>query len=361
VLDTETIHRRHAVSSAVGAQGLEALVVSALVNVRYLSGFTGSNGALVLEPDREPVLFTDPRYQLQAAQETSCRVRVSKGPLVEAVSKHIVRRRLRRIGFENTRISFEAHRALDKDLPMGVTLSPVGTVIEQLRMVKSATEIELIRKSMLVASTAFKRAIRRARPGVTEAELAAEIDHQMRRLGAQKPAFETIVASGPRSALPHASPTQLALKPNQLLLIDMGASRAGYASDMTRTLFLGSPPAKVQRVYRAVLQAQLAAIASVREGAAAGDVDLAARRRLRAEGLDRAFMHSTGHGLGLEIHESPRLGRRDKTMLRAGMVVTVEPGVYLEGFGGIRIEDTVAVTTHGCEILTPDSKELTAL
>jgi len=193
---------------------------------------------------------------------------------------------------------------------------------------------------------------------MTERDLAAEIEYRMRRLGAEKPSFETIVAGGRRSALPHAEPTAAVLRNGQLVVVDMGAFCDGYASDMTRMLFLGTPGARVKRVYRAVLEAQLAGVDAVRPGTTASRVDAAARRVLRGYGYERAFVHSTGHGLGLEIHEPPRLGKRDKTILRPGMAVTVEPGVYLEGFGGVRIEDTVEVTRTGCNILTPTSKEL---
>ncbi|MBI4876046.1 MAG: aminopeptidase P family protein [Acidobacteria bacterium] len=357
MLEKEYQDRRRLACADLQARTWDGLVVSTPVNVRYLSGFTGSSAALVLEPGGQALLFTDPRYAIQAGEETGCRVRVVKGPLPTAVSRHLARRRLRRIGFENTRISFAAHQELSR----GATLEPAETLIEDRRMIKSPAEIELIRQSMLVASRAYDRVIRAVRPGMTEAAVAAELDHQMRRLGAEGPAFPTIVAAGPRSALPHASPGPVALKANQLLLIDMGASRNGYASDMTRTVFLGRPAVKAGKMYRAVLEAQQAAIATVRDGVQAAAVERAARRRLRADGLDRAFVHSTGHGLGLEIHEAPRIGRRDKTLLRAGMVVTIEPGVYLEGYGGIRIEDTVAVTADGCEVLTPNSKELAAL
>ena len=180
----------------------------------------------------------------------------------------------------------------------------------------------------------------------------------MRRLGAEKPSFETIVAGGARSALPHAQPTAARIANGQLVVVDMGAVQDGYCSDMTRMLFVGNAGAKVRRTYRAVLEAQLAAIDAVRAGAVTRNVDRAARRTLKGYGLDRAFVHSTGHGLGLEIHEPPRVGKRDKTRLEAGMAITIEPGVYVEGFGGIRIEDTVVVTENGCEILTPTSKEL---
>ena len=186
-----------------------------------------------------------------------------------------------------------------------------------------------------------------------EAELAAELEYRMRRLGAEKPCFDTSWRAGARSALPHAQPTAARLENGQLVVVDMGALQDGYCSDMTRMLFLGAPGAKVKRTYRAVLEAQLAAIDAVRAGALTRNVDRAARQVLKGYGLDRAFVHSTGHGLGLEIHEPPRVGRKDKTRLRAGMAITIEPGVYLEGFGGIRIEDTVVVTDTGCEILTP--------
>jgi hypothetical protein len=174
----------------------------------------------------------------------------------------------------------------------------------------------------------------------------------------EKPSFETIVAAGARSALPHAQPTSARLEPGGLVVIDMGAFEDGYASDMTRMLFIGSPSPKVKRAYRAVLEAQLAGVDAVRPGVTAERVDAAVRRVLKGYGLDRAFIHSTGHGLGLEIHEPPRVGRRVKTRLQPGMAITIEPGVYIEGWGGIRIEDTVAVTENGCEVLTPTSKEL---
>jgi len=225
--------------------------------------------------------------------------------------------------------------------------------------VKSAPEIALIRRSVDANSKAFEQALRVIRPGRTrEADLAAEIDYRMRKLGAERPAFETIVASGERSALPHAQPTQRILGKNELLLIDMGATLEGYASDMTRVLYLGRPNGRIKRIYDAVLEAQLAAIAAVRPGVTAAHVDRAARNVLRTEKLDNAFVHSTGHGLGLEIHEPPRLGKKEKTRLQEGMAITIEPGVYLRGYGGVRIEDTVVVTKTGCEVLTPTSKEL---
>jgi Xaa-Pro aminopeptidase len=228
-------------------------------------------------------------------------------------------------------------------------------------MVKSDEEIELIRASVITNSQAFGRAVKKLRIGMSERDLAAEIDCQMRRLGAERPAFETIVASGERSALPHARPGANPIASGQLLLVDMGASRDGYASDMTRMIFTGRPGTRVKRLYAAVLEAQLAAVDAVRDGITADAVDRRARQTLKRHGLDKAFVHSTGHGLGLEIHEPPRVGKREKTRLEAGMVITIEPGAYLEGLGGVRIEDTVLVTERGCDVLTPTPKELLAI
>jgi Xaa-Pro aminopeptidase len=228
-------------------------------------------------------------------------------------------------------------------------------------MTKSADEVDAIRRAVATNSRAYSAVVGKIRPGISESDIAAQLEYQMRRAGAEKPAFETIVAAGPRSALPHAKPTSHRIATNQLLLIDMGATQDGYTSDMTRVVALGKPRPAWKQIYQAVLEAQLAAISVVREGVTAGAVDRAARKSLRSWGLDKAFVHSTGHGLGLEIHEAPRIGKRDNTRLKAGMVITIEPGVYIEGTCGVRIEDTVLVTRTGCEILTPTSKELTIL
>jgi Xaa-Pro aminopeptidase len=259
------------------------------------------------------------------------------------------------------RIPYAAYSELQGNLRLGASLKPVTNVVERLRMVKSATEVQLIRQSVTTNSHAYDRAVARLKPSSTEADFAAELEYQMRRLGAEKAAFETIVAGGPRSALPHARPTSEALAPDRLLLVDMGALQAGYCSDMTRMMHLGRVGAKAKKLFKAVLEAQLAAVDAVREGVAAFRVDRKARQVLKAFGYDKLFIHSTGHGLGLEIHEPPRLGKGDNTKLESGMVVTIEPGAYIEGFGGVRIEDTVVVTRNGCEVLTPTSKELLVL
>ncbi len=350
----------HAISSGLADRKLDALLVSGAPNVRYLTGFTGDNGNVLITPDKA-VLFTDPRFEIQAAHEVSCVVKIAKGPLVIDILAAIKRLRLQRIGYEPARMTCDAYEAMKSLLPLEASLEPVNGWVEGLRMVKSADELARIRRSVATNSRAFEQAAARVKPGMKESDLAAELEYRMRRLGAEKPCFDTIVAGGARSALPHAQPTAARLENGQLIVVDMGALQDGYCSDMTRMLFLGIPGAKVKRTYRAVLEAQLAAIDAVRAGALTRNVDRAARQVLKGYGLDRAFVHSTGHGLGLEIHEPPRIGRKDKTRLQTGMAITIEPGVYLEGFGGIRIEDTVVVTETGCEILTQTSKELRIL
>jgi Xaa-Pro aminopeptidase len=338
----------------------DCLVVSSAANVRYLAGFAGSNGLILLTPG-ETHFFTDPRYAIEAAKNISAKVHVVKGPLSGGAAEVIQRKRLKKIGFESASLLYEEYLKLQEQLPLGASLIPAGKVIEERRMIKSEAEIATIRESVRINSEAYDRALKRIRPGVRELDIAAEIEFQMKMLGAEKPSFDTIVAAGVRTALPHAHPGEYRLRANELLLIDMGASLHGYASDMTRVSHLGRVPRRVQEMYRAVLEAQLAGIAAVREGTTAGRVDTVTRNVLKKHKLDKAFVHSTGHGLGLEIHEMPRLGKKDPTTLRAGMAITIEPGVYVEGVGGIRIEDTVLVTATGCEILTPTPKEFVAL
>jgi Xaa-Pro aminopeptidase len=348
----EELRRTLAVERLVDCK-LDALIVTSLHNVRYLTGFTGSNGAVLLYRNRPPVLLTDPRYTVQSGQQVNCRVAIVKGALLKGILQELDRARLPRIGFERDHLTvgqFDGLRAKG-------TLVPVSGLIEGLRMIKDAGEVENIRASVLCNSRALDAALKRFKPGMKESELAAEIDYQSRKLGADGPSFDTIVAAGERAALPHAHPGPSRIGPG-ILLIDMGAFLDGYASDMTRMAHVGRAPPKYKRTYRAVLESQVAAIDAVKPGTTTHAVDRAARSTLKRHGLEREFVHSTGHGLGLEIHELPRIGRKDATVLEAGMTITIEPGVYIEGWGGIRIEDTVLVTGTGCEVLTPTTKEL---
>ena len=357
--ESEYAIRRAQLRGALRQLRLPAFLTTAASNVHYLCGFTGSNGAVLVTAERT-ILFTDPRYETQAAQQSDCEVKIAKRPLVLEVAKWVKRLKLRTLGFEDSRISFEEYRQL-RECCKGVRLKATLSIVETLRMVKSETEIGTIRASVKLNSIALEQAIEQFQPSMTEMDLAAEIEYRMRLLGADGTAFETIVASGERTALPHAHPTNYPIQGNQLLLIDMGAKVAGYASDMTRTHALGKLDAKIRRMYKGVLDSQLAGIDSVKPGVSCASVDRKVRDTLLAYGLDKLFVHSTGHGLGLEIHERPRVGRKERTKLQPGMVITVEPGVYEQGLGGIRIEDTVVVTAQGCEILTPTGKELVVL
>ncbi len=359
VTPDEAAARRAALSDRLRAEKLQALLVTSPVNVRYLTGFTGSNSVLLVT-ESGARLFTDPRYTTQSAEEVSCAITiVKKGPLLNEALARIKRAKIKRLGFEKSHLLWETYALLTGELPASVKLRPVEAWVEEARLVKSATEIERIQESVVTNSLAFDRALRQLRPAkMTESEFAAVLDYQQRKLGAEGTAFATIVASGAHSALPHAHPRHETIGLNRLLLVDMGAQQRGYMSDMTRTLVVGKATRRMRQLYAAVLEAQLAAIDAVKPGALCAEVDRRARITLKRHGLEKQFIHSTGHGLGLEIHEPPRLGRTEVRTLAPGMVITIEPGVYLPGEGGIRIEDTVLVTETGCDILTPTPKDL---
>lgn len=360
-------------SQQIASHKVEALLVSSPPNIRYLSGFAGSNALMLLTPG-EAHFFTDPRYAAETAATITCKTHVAKGPLILAAAAMIKRKQLKKIGFEAGWMNVDQHGRLKAALPSGASLHPVATFLEDLRAVKSPAEIDLIRRSVRANSEAYARTMKRVKVGLRELEIAAELEFQMKTLGCEKPAFDTIVAVGERTALPHAHPSVRRFQANELLLIDMGATLEGYTSDMTRMAFAGSPSKRVGDLYRAVLEAQLAGLDAVRPGIAVSKVDAAARNVLKSHKLDKQFVHSTGHGLGLEIHEAPKIGKVQKNgkqppghkkieepRLRAGMVITIEPGAYLTGFGGVRIEDTVLVTERGSEVLTPTSKEFVNL
>jgi Xaa-Pro aminopeptidase len=356
----ELAGRRDSLIDLFAKARVDALLVSSPANVRYLSGFTGSNALLVVCPKRSWIL-TDPRYTIQVSLESDCKPKIVNRSLFLGLPAVVKRLGIRHLGYESACLSMTIYKSVREKLPRMVKLKAADGLVEELRMVKSASEIAAIRHSVNLNSRAFAAAMKRLKPGWSERRLAAELDYQMRRHGAEKTAFDTIVAAGPRTALPHARPTDEPVRLRRLILIDMGAQAAGYTSDMTRMACIGDPGRRWRALHAAVLEAQLAAIGAVREGAAAAHVDRAARSVLKSHKVDTYFVHSTGHGLGLDIHEPPRLARKEKTLLRAGMVITIEPGIYLEGRGGIRIEDTVLVTRTGCEILTPTPKEMLVL
>lgn len=340
--------------------GVDAFLVSHLPNIFYLSGFTGSAAILVICGSGE-TLFTDSRYAIQAARETEARVEIVRGSLNSAAGGHFARSRARRIGIEAVCVTVSQKSALDKAVGRGAHWIPWDGKIEALRAVKDPSELAIMRDAARIACSSWEEVLPLVKPGVREIELAAELEFRIRRKGASGPAFDTIVGSGPRGALPHALASERAVGKNELVVFDLGAILRRYSSDLTRTVFVGRAPAEVRRWYNAVLEAQSAARDILRAGISAGEVDAAARKVLQRAGLGKRFVHSTGHGLGLEVHEMPRLARGEKTLLQAGMVVTIEPGVYIEGKGGIRIEDDALVTTDGADYLTHANRELIEL
>jgi Xaa-Pro aminopeptidase len=344
-------------------------LITHLPNVRYLCGFTGSAGVLAFA-NGSWSFFTDGRYTEQAKNEIGwATVRVNSLPALVHAAQWIAARMRRqrgriRIGVEADHLTLAMKSAVTEQLARTLPKSKfrlieTSAIIERLRMRKDHEEIQRIRDAVNLASSIFPQLIESVRAGATENEIAGGLDHLARVAGAEKMAFESIVASAPRSALPHARPTRERIG-RGFVILDYGVILRGYCSDMTRTVHVGHDDnEKSSRdLYAAVLEAQLAGIAAVRPGATAGEVDQAARKLLRKRKLDRYFTHSLGHGLGLEIHEAPRLARGQTQILEPGMVITIEPGVYIPGKGGVRIEDTVLVTNTGHEVLTPTSKEL---
>lgn len=342
--------------------GVDSVLVSHLPNILYLCGFSGSAGLLLVDESRA-TLFTDSRYTFQARQEVSgARVHIAKRGLLRAVGEELkARRRHRAVAYATGHATVAQKQALDAIVHGKVRWVADENAVEKLRAVKDAGEIARMRSAAHLISDVFRKVLPVIRPGTSELDVAAEIEYGIKRGGGSGPSFETIVASGPRSAWAHARPTPKLLGKSELVVLDQGAILQNYCSDMTRTVFVGRASARVRRMYRAVLQAQEAAKQAIRPGVKARDVDRAARRTLERFGLARYFTHSTGHGLGIEVHEMPRLGKGEETVLQEGMVVTVEPGVYLEGLGGIRIEDDVVVTAQGAVDLTTAPRDFLEL
>ena len=344
------------------ASGVDAVLVTHLPNIQYLCGFTGSSGMLLVETGRA-TLFTDGRYTFQCREEvTGAAVKIVSGGLVRAVGEMLRQRRgTTRVAYSAGQVSVAQKQALDAAAGKRVRWVPGSNEAERLRAVKDAGELGKMRAAAALISEVWTRIVRKMRVGISELQVAADLEYWMKLAGAAGPSFETIVASGARSAWAHARATSKLLRKNELVVMDQGAILRGYCSDMTRTVFLGRPSDRVRRLYDAVLDAQQAAKSVIRAGVTAGEVDAAARQTLKRSKLEQYFTHSTGHGLGLEVHEMPRLARGESFVLEAGMVVTVEPGVYVEGLGGIRIEDDVVVTATGAEELTSASREFLEL
>ena len=344
---------------------LDALLISHLPNIHYLCGFTGSAGLLLVEATGS-IFFTDVRYDTQAHDEVkAAKVVIGRKALLSSVGDFLAARRKRArawtIGIEAEHLTIAEKTRLTQALPKGIRLKDSTSLVERARMVKDSDELDRIRAAVALGAKLFDRAVEVLRPGVTEAEVAGEMEFAARRGGAEGMSFPTIIASGARSALPHGRATHQPIAAGAFVVCDFGVILAGYCSDETRTVWVGSAPSEDRQVYEAVRESQQAAIDAVGPGVAVGAVDSAARKILRKARLGRYFTHSTGHGVGLEIHEAPRVAAAQTEILQPGMVITVEPGVYFPGKWGVRIEDMVVVTASGCEVLTPTSKDFLAV
>jgi len=360
---TELLHpaRVAGLRQTLAAAELDALLVLIAANRRYLSGFLAedhqfdeSAGALLITADRL-VLATDSRYELEARRQApGFEVVLYRRGLAEALPALAAERAPQRLGFESQRVSVKQHQELSAQLTqagLATELVPTEMLVEKLRLCKDADEVEATRAATRCAETAFQALRPFLALGPSEIAIARRLEGLMRDLGAQEPSFPIIVASGPNSALPHAVPTPRRPSPGEPLLLDWGARVDGYCSDISRTLVWGSADERFRRCYATVREAQARAVAAIAAGASARAVDAVARDFIHAAGFDGKFGHSLGHGTGLVVHEAPRLGPHSDDTLAESMIVTVEPGVYLPGWGGIRLENQVLVTAHGAEVL----------
>lgn len=339
--------------------GAPGLLISDPANRQYATGFTGSAGYGLFTTDRA-ILLTDFRYVEQAKRQApGCEIRRHGTPATATLREVAAELGLTRLAFEAEQVSVAERGRLADALP-DLELVPTERLIEKLRMVKDDAELRLIEAAVECADEAFARLLASGVvvPGRTEREVAAKLEYEMKMLGAARPSFDTIVASGPRSSLPHGRASDRVMARGDFVTIDFGAEVDGYCSDITRTLVLGGPTAKQREIYDLVLKAQLAGVAAIRPGISGREADAAARDLIVAAGHGEHFGHGLGHGIGLAVHESPRLAPTSDAVLAAGMVSSVEPGIYIPGWGGVRIEDLVVVTDDGCRVLTKTTKQL---
>lgn len=360
MIPQERAERLTALRAALAEHELDGLLVSAPASIRYLSGFTGSLAYLLIGLEVAEILG-DSRYWVQMEEESPNFQLVRSGlstDLLSLVPERAKSLGLRRMGFEAQHLTVAAHSMLGKAVDSAVTLTPTTGIVETLRMRKSPQELDLLRTAAAISSRAFDRVRAVVRPGMREKDVAFLLEQAFRELGAEGPAFETIVASGDRGALPHARAGERLIAEHDLIVFDFGARAAGYCADISRTVVVGRPSAEQERALEAVRAAQAASIQAMRPGACGRDVDEVARRAVReAVGEADCFGHGLGHGVGLEVHERPILNPRDTTVLAPGMVITNEPGMYRPGWGGVRLEEMVAVTADGPQVLSTASRE----
>ena len=352
--------RRAGAQQKIAEAGADAALITAAPNVRYLTGLASSNAALLLLVSGTGVLATDSRYALAARRDCPDLELITERFIEPALGVEMASRGLRTVVFEAHEMSVDRHAELAAKAE-GVTTVPFGRSIEELRTVKDPSELELLGTACRISCQAIADVFSLIRPGLTERQLAAALDARMAGLGAERPAFDTIVASGPNGAIPHHSPTHRPLRRGDLITMDFGARYAGYHADMTRSVALGEPAGWQREIYELVAAAQRSGLDAARPGADVGDVDAAARDLIRDAGHGDHFQHGLGHGVGLEVHEAPMIGYGRTGKLASRVPVTVEPGVYLPGRGGVRIEDVLVVGVDGAGLLTTTTRELLVL
>jgi Xaa-Pro aminopeptidase len=352
--------RRARFAARLSDLGVDAFLVTRLPNVRYLTGFTGSNGQLLLGRDRG-LFLTDGRYTEQSRREVPDLDRETYSAFPQAFADACRSLGASRVAFESAGATYRLYGELDEAGGDDVELVPTAEEVERLRWVKDPEELEMIGRAQALTDDCFERVLAKLTEGMTEREVALDMELTMRQAGSDGLSFDSIVAFGESAAEPHHHPGDRALRPGDVVKLDFGALFRGYHSDMTRTVSFGEPPAEIREIHELVGAAQRAGIEAVRAGVPGSEPDAAARAVIEDAGRGAEFSHSLGHGVGLEIHEGPTLRARSEDALPAGAVVTVEPGVYVPGLGGVRIEDMVEVTEDGCRVIPRSTRDLVVL
>ncbi|MGP3559844.1 M24 family metallopeptidase [Geobacillus sp. BK01] len=338
---------------------IDGLLVTNGYNRRYITGFTGTAG-VALVSRQGAVFITDFRYVEQASKQVEgFEIVQHSGLIVEEIARQVKRLGVAKLGFEQEHVTYAAYKAYEEAI--GAELVPTSSMVEKLRLIKSEAEIKILKEAAEIADAAFAHILSFIRPGVKEMEVANELEFFMRKQGASSSSFDTIVASGYRSALPHGVASDKTIERGEFVTLDFGAYYKGYCSDLTRTVAVGGISAELKTIYEIVLEAQRRGLSGLKAGMTGKEADALTRDYIREQGYGDYFGHSTGHGIGLEIHEGPTLSFRSDAVLEPGMVVTVEPGIYIPGLGGVRIEDDAVITADGNEALTHSPKELIIL
>jgi Xaa-Pro aminopeptidase len=351
------VQRIERLKKALAQHKVDGFLVTSTSNRRYMTGFTGTAGVALIT-EKEAVFITDFRYVDQANEQANGYTVVQHtGPMEETIAEELKRLGVKHLGFEQNHVTFAAHHGYQEAFTSS-ELVPTSGVIEELRMIKDEAEIDIIRQAVQIVDRTYDHILTFIKPGMKEIDVANELEFHMRKQGAASSSFDIIVASGVRSALPHGVASDKVIEKGDFVTLDFGALYKGYISDMTRTFAMGEPSDKLKEIYDVCLQAQLIGVQQIKAGLTGKEADALCRDYISSKGYGEYFGHSTGHGIGLDVHEGPGLSKKTDIKLEPGMVVTVEPGIYLSGIGGVRIEDDIVITENGNEILTQSTKEL---